>query len=158
MSFLFPGSEVGASPQSGRRNVAAEGALLPPTPPSPRNLIPHGHRKCHSLGYKSAFYLAWKSSDLFYITFQNKSFAFKKKKKEYCGLYTLFHLETTSWQESKIIISDSVTTEDNWSKQEAYVALWVIRIASGLAKIGFFQTTELYVRMLKAATFKMYQR
>ncbi|XP_019357366.1 PREDICTED: ras-specific guanine nucleotide-releasing factor RalGPS2 isoform X4 [Gavialis gangeticus] len=45
------GSEVGASPQSGRKNVAAEGALLPPTPPSPRNLIPHGHRKCHSLGY-----------------------------------------------------------------------------------------------------------
>uniref|UniRef100_A0A8C0BSJ4 Ral GEF with PH domain and SH3 binding motif 2 n=1 Tax=Buteo japonicus TaxID=224669 RepID=A0A8C0BSJ4_9AVES len=35
----------------GRKNVAAEGALLPPTPPSPRNLIPHGHRKCHSLGY-----------------------------------------------------------------------------------------------------------
>ncbi|NWW78374.1 RGPS1 factor, partial [Climacteris rufus] len=46
------GSEVGASPQSGRKTVAAEGALLPPTPPSPRNLIPHGHRKCHSLGYK----------------------------------------------------------------------------------------------------------
>ncbi|NXC12880.1 RGPS1 factor, partial [Corythaeola cristata] len=46
------GSEVGASPQSGRKSVAAEGALLPPTPPSPRNLIPHGHRKCHSLGYK----------------------------------------------------------------------------------------------------------
>ncbi|NXR78606.1 RGPS1 factor, partial [Pycnonotus jocosus] len=45
------GPEVGASPQSGRKNVAAEGALLPPTPPSPRNLIPHGHRKCHSLGY-----------------------------------------------------------------------------------------------------------
>ncbi|XP_019355799.1 ras-specific guanine nucleotide-releasing factor RalGPS2 isoform X2 [Alligator mississippiensis] len=45
------GSEVGASPQSGRKNVAAEGALLPPTPPSPRNLIPHGHRKCHSLGF-----------------------------------------------------------------------------------------------------------
>ncbi|XP_072723503.1 ras-specific guanine nucleotide-releasing factor RalGPS2 isoform X4 [Ciconia boyciana] len=47
----YLGSEVGASPQSGRKNVAAEGALLPPTPPSPRNLIPHGHRKCHSLGY-----------------------------------------------------------------------------------------------------------
>uniref|UniRef100_A0A8D0L2D4 Ral GEF with PH domain and SH3 binding motif 2 n=1 Tax=Sphenodon punctatus TaxID=8508 RepID=A0A8D0L2D4_SPHPU len=46
------GPEVGASPQSGRKNVAAEGgALLPPTPPSPRNLMPHGHRKCHSLGY-----------------------------------------------------------------------------------------------------------
>ncbi|XP_017379907.1 ras-specific guanine nucleotide-releasing factor RalGPS2 isoform X2 [Cebus imitator] len=45
------GPEVGASPQSGRKSVAAEGALLPQTPPSPRNLIPHGHRKCHSLGY-----------------------------------------------------------------------------------------------------------
>lgn len=31
-----------------------EGVLLPPTPPSLRtlrNLIPHGHRRCHSLGY-----------------------------------------------------------------------------------------------------------
>ncbi|XP_023559340.1 ras-specific guanine nucleotide-releasing factor RalGPS2 [Octodon degus] len=45
------GPEVGASPQSGRKSIAAEGALLPQTPPSPRNLIPHGHRKCHSLGY-----------------------------------------------------------------------------------------------------------
>ncbi|KAG8517162.1 Ras-specific guanine nucleotide-releasing factor RalGPS2, partial [Galemys pyrenaicus] len=45
------GPEVGASPQSARKSVAAEGALLPQTPPSPRNLIPHGHRKCHSLGY-----------------------------------------------------------------------------------------------------------
>ncbi|EFB26872.1 hypothetical protein PANDA_004300 [Ailuropoda melanoleuca] len=45
------GPEVGASPQSGRKSMAAEGALLPQTPPSPRNLIPHGHRKCHSLGY-----------------------------------------------------------------------------------------------------------
>uniref|UniRef100_A0A2K6LZM5 Ral GEF with PH domain and SH3 binding motif 2 n=1 Tax=Rhinopithecus bieti TaxID=61621 RepID=A0A2K6LZM5_RHIBE len=36
---------------NGRKSVAAEGALLPQTPPSPRNLIPHGHRKCHSLGY-----------------------------------------------------------------------------------------------------------
>lgn len=54
--------------------------------------------------------------------------------------------------------SDSVTTEGNWSKQEAYVALMIIRIASGLAKIGFFQMTELYVRMLKAAIFKMYRR
>ncbi|ELK37152.1 Ras-specific guanine nucleotide-releasing factor RalGPS2 [Myotis davidii] len=43
------GPELG-SPQSGR-SVAAEGALLPHTLPSPRNLIPHGHRKCHSLGY-----------------------------------------------------------------------------------------------------------
>ncbi|XP_074817132.1 ras-specific guanine nucleotide-releasing factor RalGPS2 isoform X4 [Natator depressus] len=47
----YLGSEMGASPQSARKSVAAEGALLPPTPPSPRNLIPHGHRKCHSLGY-----------------------------------------------------------------------------------------------------------
>lgn len=61
-------------------------------------------------------------------------------------------------REQNLNYSDSVTTEDNWSKQAAYVTLWVIRIASGLAKIGFFQMTELYVRMLKAATFKMYQR
>ncbi|OBS59385.1 hypothetical protein A6R68_09490 [Neotoma lepida] len=45
------GPEVGASPQSGRKSSAAEGPLLPQTPPSPRHLIPHGHRKCHSLGY-----------------------------------------------------------------------------------------------------------
>ncbi|XP_073449480.1 ras-specific guanine nucleotide-releasing factor RalGPS2 isoform X1 [Aquarana catesbeiana] len=45
------GSETGASPQSSRKSIAVEGVLLPPTPPSPRNLIPHGHRKCHSLGY-----------------------------------------------------------------------------------------------------------
>ncbi|CAH6789336.1 Ralgps2 [Phodopus roborovskii] len=45
------GPEVGASPQSGRKSSAAEGTFLPQTPPSPRNLIPHGHRKCHSLGY-----------------------------------------------------------------------------------------------------------
>ncbi|MBN3283801.1 RGPS2 factor, partial [Polyodon spathula] len=48
------GPDAVASPQSGRRNVAGEGGALskvPPTPPSPRNLIPYGHRKCHSLGY-----------------------------------------------------------------------------------------------------------
>ncbi|XP_072275855.1 ras-specific guanine nucleotide-releasing factor RalGPS2 isoform X4 [Pyxicephalus adspersus] len=45
------GPETGASPQSSRKSIAVEGVLLPPTPPSPRNLIPHGHRKCHSLGY-----------------------------------------------------------------------------------------------------------
>ncbi|XP_041417440.1 ras-specific guanine nucleotide-releasing factor RalGPS1 isoform X1 [Xenopus laevis] len=45
------GPEVGASPTSLRKNIPVEGVLLPPTPPSPRNLIPHGHRKCHSLGY-----------------------------------------------------------------------------------------------------------
>ncbi|XP_029474455.1 ras-specific guanine nucleotide-releasing factor RalGPS2 isoform X3 [Rhinatrema bivittatum] len=44
------GPDVGASPQSGRKNVAVE-SVLPQTPPSPRNPIPHGHRKCHSLGY-----------------------------------------------------------------------------------------------------------
>lgn len=48
------GPDIGASPQGGRKSssaAAAEGAFLPQTPPSPRNLIPHGHRKCHSLGY-----------------------------------------------------------------------------------------------------------
>ncbi|XP_077132456.1 ras-specific guanine nucleotide-releasing factor RalGPS2 isoform X5 [Ranitomeya variabilis] len=45
------GPEVGSSPQSSRKSIPVEGVLLPPTPPSPRNLIPHGHRKCHSLGY-----------------------------------------------------------------------------------------------------------
>ncbi|XP_041125600.1 ras-specific guanine nucleotide-releasing factor RalGPS2-like isoform X2 [Polyodon spathula] len=48
------GPDAVASPQSGRRNVTGEGGALskvPPTPPSPRNLIPYGHRKCHSLGY-----------------------------------------------------------------------------------------------------------
>ncbi|XP_066117331.1 ras-specific guanine nucleotide-releasing factor RalGPS2 isoform X4 [Saccopteryx bilineata] len=44
------GPEVG-SPQSGRKTVTAEAALLPQTLPSPRNLIPHGHRKSQSLGY-----------------------------------------------------------------------------------------------------------
>ncbi|XP_066548589.1 ras-specific guanine nucleotide-releasing factor RalGPS2 isoform X2 [Amia ocellicauda] len=46
------GPDAAASPQCGRR-TAAEGALakVPPTPPSPRNLIPYGHRKCQSLGY-----------------------------------------------------------------------------------------------------------
>uniref|UniRef100_A0A8C9TCG7 Ral GEF with PH domain and SH3 binding motif 2 n=1 Tax=Scleropages formosus TaxID=113540 RepID=A0A8C9TCG7_SCLFO len=42
-----------SSPQCGRRGTSADGALakMPATPPSPRNLIPYGHRKCHSLGY-----------------------------------------------------------------------------------------------------------
>ncbi|KAM8815250.1 ras-specific guanine nucleotide-releasing factor RalGPS2 isoform 4-T4 [Rhynchonycteris naso] len=44
------GPEV-SSPQSGRKSVTAEAALLPQTLPSPRNLIPHGHRKSQSLGY-----------------------------------------------------------------------------------------------------------
>ncbi|XP_064189655.1 ras-specific guanine nucleotide-releasing factor RalGPS2 isoform X2 [Anguilla rostrata] len=47
------GPDASASPLCGRRGTAAEGALskVPPTPPSPRNLLPCGHRKCHSLGY-----------------------------------------------------------------------------------------------------------
>uniref|UniRef100_A0A673JWL4 Ras-specific guanine nucleotide-releasing factor RalGPS2-like n=1 Tax=Sinocyclocheilus rhinocerous TaxID=307959 RepID=A0A673JWL4_9TELE len=44
---------ISASPLCGRRGNVAEGALpkVSPTPPSPRNLITYGHRKCHSLGY-----------------------------------------------------------------------------------------------------------
>ncbi|XP_037393867.1 ras-specific guanine nucleotide-releasing factor RalGPS2 isoform X2 [Pygocentrus nattereri] len=47
------GPDASGSPLCGRRGNAAEGALpkVPPTPPSPRNLLPYGHRKCHSLGY-----------------------------------------------------------------------------------------------------------
>ncbi|XP_068098656.1 ras-specific guanine nucleotide-releasing factor RalGPS2 isoform X2 [Hyperolius riggenbachi] len=45
------GSETGASPQNSRKSIVVEAGLLPPTPPSPRNLMPLGHRKCHSLGY-----------------------------------------------------------------------------------------------------------
>uniref|UniRef100_H3ANX8 Ral GEF with PH domain and SH3 binding motif 2 n=1 Tax=Latimeria chalumnae TaxID=7897 RepID=H3ANX8_LATCH len=45
------GPDVAPSPQNRRRNLASEAARVPPTPPSPRNFIPHGHRKCHSLGY-----------------------------------------------------------------------------------------------------------
>ncbi|XP_076873322.1 ras-specific guanine nucleotide-releasing factor RalGPS2 isoform X2 [Brachyhypopomus gauderio] len=47
------GPDAAGSPLSGRRGNVAEGALpkVPPTPPSPRNLLPYGHRKCHSLGY-----------------------------------------------------------------------------------------------------------
>uniref|UniRef100_A0A672QAW3 Ras-GEF domain-containing protein n=1 Tax=Sinocyclocheilus grahami TaxID=75366 RepID=A0A672QAW3_SINGR len=46
------GPDISASPLCGRRGNV-EGALpkVPPTPPSPRNLITYGHRKCHSLGY-----------------------------------------------------------------------------------------------------------
>ncbi|XP_023674547.1 ras-specific guanine nucleotide-releasing factor RalGPS2-like isoform X1 [Paramormyrops kingsleyae] len=42
-----------SSPQCGRRGTSADGALAkgPATPPSPRSLIPYGHRKCRSLGY-----------------------------------------------------------------------------------------------------------
>ncbi|KAM9796883.1 ras-specific guanine nucleotide-releasing factor RalGPS2 isoform 2-T2 [Syngnathus typhle] len=46
------GQEASASPLCGRKcSVTAEGAKVPATPPSPRNLLPYGHRKCHSLGY-----------------------------------------------------------------------------------------------------------
>ncbi|MEQ2286894.1 RasGEF [Ameca splendens] len=46
------GQEASSSPLCGRKgSVAAE---VPATPPSPRNLLPYGHRKCHSLGYNSA--------------------------------------------------------------------------------------------------------
>ncbi|KAM9530040.1 ras-specific guanine nucleotide-releasing factor RalGPS2-like isoform 2-T7 [Salvelinus alpinus] len=45
------GSDVSASPLCGRKGPIADGTKVPPTPPSPRNLLPYGHRKCHSLGY-----------------------------------------------------------------------------------------------------------
>ncbi|KAI7799333.1 Ralgps2 protein [Triplophysa rosa] len=47
------GPDSSASPLCGRQGNVAEGAhpKVPPTPPSPRNLITYGHRKCHSLGY-----------------------------------------------------------------------------------------------------------
>ncbi|XP_060934477.1 ras-specific guanine nucleotide-releasing factor RalGPS2 isoform X1 [Limanda limanda] len=46
------GLDASASPLCGRKcTVASEGPKVPATPPSPRNLLPYGHRKCHSLGY-----------------------------------------------------------------------------------------------------------
>ncbi|XP_076009039.1 ras-specific guanine nucleotide-releasing factor RalGPS2 isoform X2 [Genypterus blacodes] len=46
------GQEASASPLCGRKGtVAADATKIPATPPSPRNLLPYGHRKCHSLGY-----------------------------------------------------------------------------------------------------------
>uniref|UniRef100_A0A3Q3JLG3 Ral GEF with PH domain and SH3 binding motif 2 n=1 Tax=Monopterus albus TaxID=43700 RepID=A0A3Q3JLG3_MONAL len=46
------GQEASASPLCSRKStVASEGPKVPATPPSPRNLLPYGHRKCHSLGY-----------------------------------------------------------------------------------------------------------
>ncbi|CAB1452744.1 unnamed protein product [Pleuronectes platessa] len=46
------GQDASASPLCGRKCiVASEGPKVPATPPSPRNLLPYGHRKCHSLGY-----------------------------------------------------------------------------------------------------------
>uniref|UniRef100_A0A3Q3VMF8 Uncharacterized protein n=1 Tax=Mola mola TaxID=94237 RepID=A0A3Q3VMF8_MOLML len=48
----LPGQEAAASPLCSRKGtIAAEGTKVPVTPPSPRNLLPYGHRKCHSLGY-----------------------------------------------------------------------------------------------------------
>ncbi|XP_067370715.1 ras-specific guanine nucleotide-releasing factor RalGPS2 isoform X5 [Channa argus] len=48
------GQEASASPLCSRKGVVmGEGPKVPATPPSPRNLLPHGHRKCHSLGYNS---------------------------------------------------------------------------------------------------------
>ncbi|XP_054902746.1 ras-specific guanine nucleotide-releasing factor RalGPS2 isoform X3 [Poeciliopsis prolifica] len=48
------GQEASSSPLCGRKGSVA--ADVPATPPSPRNLLPYGHRKCHSLGYKTRFY------------------------------------------------------------------------------------------------------
>uniref|UniRef100_A0A8C7G868 Ral GEF with PH domain and SH3 binding motif 2 n=1 Tax=Oncorhynchus kisutch TaxID=8019 RepID=A0A8C7G868_ONCKI len=45
------GSDASGSPLCGRKGPIADGSKVPPTPPSPRNLLPYGHRKCHSLGY-----------------------------------------------------------------------------------------------------------
>ncbi|XP_064859184.1 ras-specific guanine nucleotide-releasing factor RalGPS2-like isoform X2 [Oncorhynchus nerka] len=45
------GSDASGSPLCGRKGPIADGTKVPPTPPSPRNLLPYGHRKCHSLGY-----------------------------------------------------------------------------------------------------------
>uniref|UniRef100_A0AAY5F2F3 Ral GEF with PH domain and SH3 binding motif 2 n=1 Tax=Electrophorus electricus TaxID=8005 RepID=A0AAY5F2F3_ELEEL len=46
----FPMNPFKGTPYTSKHT---EGALpkVPPTPPSPRNLLPYGHRKCHSLGY-----------------------------------------------------------------------------------------------------------
>lgn len=52
--ILPAGQEASASPLCGRKcSIAAEGTKVPATPPSPRNPLPYGHRKCHSLGFKS---------------------------------------------------------------------------------------------------------
>ncbi|XP_077963935.1 ras-specific guanine nucleotide-releasing factor RalGPS2 isoform X2 [Gasterosteus aculeatus] len=46
------GQEASASPLCARKcTIVGEGNKVPATPPSPRNLLPYGHRKCHSLGY-----------------------------------------------------------------------------------------------------------
>uniref|UniRef100_A0A674F1D0 Ral GEF with PH domain and SH3 binding motif 2 n=1 Tax=Salmo trutta TaxID=8032 RepID=A0A674F1D0_SALTR len=44
------GPDASASPLCGHKGPIADGTKIPPTPPSPRNLLPYGHRKCHSLG------------------------------------------------------------------------------------------------------------
>ncbi|XP_032427091.1 ras-specific guanine nucleotide-releasing factor RalGPS2 isoform X2 [Xiphophorus hellerii] len=43
------GQDASSSPLCGRKGSVV--ADVPATPPSPRNLLPYGHRKCHSLGY-----------------------------------------------------------------------------------------------------------
>ncbi|XP_015827156.1 ras-specific guanine nucleotide-releasing factor RalGPS2 isoform X3 [Nothobranchius furzeri] len=43
------GQEASSSPLCGRKGSVT--ADVPATPPSPRNMLPYGHRKCHSLGY-----------------------------------------------------------------------------------------------------------
>ncbi|XP_071010372.1 ras-specific guanine nucleotide-releasing factor RalGPS2 isoform X4 [Oncorhynchus clarkii lewisi] len=45
------GPDASTSPLCGHKGHIADGTKIPPTPPSPRNLLPYGHRKCHSLGY-----------------------------------------------------------------------------------------------------------
>uniref|UniRef100_A0A8C8IN96 Ral GEF with PH domain and SH3 binding motif 2 n=1 Tax=Oncorhynchus tshawytscha TaxID=74940 RepID=A0A8C8IN96_ONCTS len=45
------GPDASTSPLCGHKGPIADGTKIPPTPPSPRNLLPYGHRKCHSLGY-----------------------------------------------------------------------------------------------------------
>ncbi|XP_052314703.1 ras-specific guanine nucleotide-releasing factor RalGPS2 isoform X3 [Oncorhynchus keta] len=45
------GPDASTSPLCGHKGLIADGTKIPPTPPSPRNLLPYGHRKCHSLGY-----------------------------------------------------------------------------------------------------------
>uniref|UniRef100_A0A3P8XRR4 Ral GEF with PH domain and SH3 binding motif 2 n=1 Tax=Esox lucius TaxID=8010 RepID=A0A3P8XRR4_ESOLU len=56
------GPDASASPLCGRKGPIADGTKVPPTPPSPRNLLPYGHRKCHSLGYKCMNTVEFKSA------------------------------------------------------------------------------------------------
>uniref|UniRef100_A0A673YP97 Ral GEF with PH domain and SH3 binding motif 2 n=1 Tax=Salmo trutta TaxID=8032 RepID=A0A673YP97_SALTR len=51
---IEPGSSTPRSTASREDLIGSDASaspLFPPTPPSPRNLLPYGHRKCHSLGY-----------------------------------------------------------------------------------------------------------